>query len=181
MSERPHWGFTRHHGFAVHAQTIDHLKPAAGDSRYQRFNKRIALWMTQNTGTMTCFWIIELACLLALPSVLFSMGLIHLKLLLTSYGFYLLLTWGISTNFQAIMLPALAVGQAIGRQADDARAAKQFEDTEQIADRLDCTTEGGITEVLTAITSLKSLITSGAAGERVTRYPDWPPRGKDSP
>ena len=126
----PHFGITRH-GLHVHLRTTDHLQPKPGDSRYQRANKRIALWLTQNTGTMTCFWVIEAFCLLAVPSVLFSMNIIHLKILLTGYGFYLALTWGISTNFQAVMLPALAVGQNIQNESGDARAAKQFEDAEE--------------------------------------------------
>lgn len=162
MGSEPHFGITRH-GLEVHLRTHDHLRPQAGDSRYQRVNKRIALWLTKNTGTMTCFWIIEAACLLALPSVLFSMNVIHLKMLLTGYGFYLLLTWGISTNFQAVMLPAIAVGQNIQNQSGDARAAKQFEDTEVIVDRLDEHTQGGIQVLLTALERIEAKLDAASA------------------
>jgi hypothetical protein len=151
----PHFGFTKH-GLAVHLRTHDHLKPQPGDGWYARLNKRIALWMVRNVMTMTCFWLIEILCLLALPSVLYSMNVISTKMILTTYGFYLLLTWGISTNFQAIMLPAIGVGQNIQGEAADARAAKTFEDAEVIADRLDTTTKGGITEVLDAVNAQKN-------------------------
>ena len=147
MSRKPTFGHTRD-GQAVHARTIDH-HPA--ESGYQRFNKRVALWMANNVGTMTCFWIIEAIVLLALPSVLYSMNIIHTKMLLTGYGFYLLLTWAISTNFQAIMLPGLMVGQNLQNAAGDARAAKQFEDTEQLLDAMDVHTKGGLQDVTNAI------------------------------
>src|SRR5271165_5660303 len=42
------------HGQAVHKRTIDHLPTNTG---YQRFTKRLALFITQNIGTMTCFWL----------------------------------------------------------------------------------------------------------------------------
>ena len=47
----PTHGFTRR-GRAVYVHTIDHLPTTTG---YQRFNKRVALWLTRNVGTMTCF------------------------------------------------------------------------------------------------------------------------------
>jgi hypothetical protein len=165
---RPHWGFTRHHGFAVHARTADHLQPAQGDSAYQRFNKRFALILVRNVGTMTCFWVFCLLSLTVLPSVLYAMGLVSLKHALPAFvlgfGFELLTTWLFSTGLQLVLLPGLMVGQNVQNQAADARAAKQFEDTEIIADRLDTHTAGGLAEVLTAVRDVRALLTMRPEG-----------------
>ena len=140
---QPRFGWTKHK-LPVHAHVIDHHR---ADNAYQRLNKKIALWMFKNVGTMTAFWITLSLCLCAVPAVLFQMHAISIAVVFTSYGFYLLLTWGISTTFQAVMLPGLMVGQNLQNEAADARAAKQFEDTETVVDRLDLTTEGGITVI----------------------------------
>jgi hypothetical protein len=150
MSHEPHFGHTKH-GLPVHLRTADHLKAAAGDSRYQRFNKRFALILVKNVGTMTCFWVFCLLSLTVLPSVLYAMGLVSLKHLLPAFvlgfGFELLTTWLFSTGLQLVLLPGLMVGQNVQNQAADARAAKQFEDTEKIVDALDLKTQGSLADV----------------------------------
>ena len=134
MSERkPTHGWTRL-GHAVHANTADHHPTG---SAYQRFNQRVALWLTNNVGTMTCFWIVAALCISVLPSVLFAMAVIPkqwgpLPTFLTSFGFELMMTWIVSTCFQALCLPAILVGQNLQTLAADARAAKTFEDVEEI-------------------------------------------------
>ena len=45
-------------------------------------------------------------------------------------------------------MPAIMVGQNLQSAAADARAEKQFDDTEIIADRLNTSTKGGITVIL---------------------------------
>ncbi len=129
---KPHFGHTAA-GMPVHMHVTDHLPDA---SAYQRFNKRVALWLTKNVGTMTCFWVFLLATLFVLPSVLYAMGFVSLKhvlpVFLLGFGFELLATWLLSTCFQLILLPGLMVGQNLQNQAADARAAKQFEDVEEI-------------------------------------------------
>ena len=47
------------------------------------------------------------------------------------------------------------VGQNVQSTAADARAAKTFEDTERILDRLNTQTAGGLKEVLDAIHALR--------------------------
>jgi hypothetical protein len=54
-----------------------------------------------------------------------------------------------------VLLPALMVGQNLQSATADARAAKTFEDTEKILDRLDTHTAGGLRDVLAAIEALK--------------------------
>jgi hypothetical protein len=164
---KPAHGFTKH-GYAVYARTMDHLPDR---SRYQRFNKKIALLLTNKVGTMTCFWVFCFLTLFILPSVLYSMGLISKDALgiafVTSFGFELLLTWAFSTFLQLVLLPAIMVGQNLQNAAGDARAAKQFEDTEAIKndmdtalDRLDCDTEGGLKYILDRFDALEALVTS---------------------
>jgi hypothetical protein len=152
----PHWGFTRHHKMPVHARTIDHLPSG---SAYQRFNKRVAVLLTRAMGSMTAFWIFTILCICVLPSVLYAMGIHHvlgLPSFVLGFGFELLMTWFLSTLLELVLMPAIMVGQNIASAAADSRAAKQFEDTEIIADRLDTATQGGITEVLNAITALRA-------------------------
>jgi len=159
---QPTHGYT-HLGQAVHARTKDHL-PAG--TAYQRLNKRLALLLTDNVGTMTCFWLFCLISLSSLYSVLFAAGVVHLKFWLAANGFTLIVAW-LSQNFiQLVLLPALMVGQNLQNEAADARAAKTFEDVESARqslatalDRLDCQTEGGLRTVLDAINNLGSQLT----------------------
>lgn len=128
----PHFGTTRA-GHHVHLRTVDHLPT---ETRYQRVNKRLALALTKNVGSMTAFWAFWVLCFTILPSVLHSMGIAHLGLIPTfmlSFGFNLLGTWLFSTCFQLTLLPALMVGQNLQNEAADARAAKTFEDVEALA------------------------------------------------
>jgi len=162
---KPAHGFTRH-GLAVHLRTYDHLRT---DSAYQRFNKKIALMLTKNVGTMTCFWIFIGLCLTVLPSVLHAMGVLRtwvLPTFLLGFGFELLTTWIFSTLFQLVLLPALMVGQNLQNEAADSRAAKQFEDTETILDRLDCDTAGGLKILLDRLDEMGAQFNAAIAGVR---------------
>jgi len=147
----PAFGFTRH-GRPVHARTVDHLPD---HNAYARFNKHLALFITQNIGTMTCFWLFCVVSLSSLLAVLYAAHIISTVGFLTANGFILCVSW-ISQNFiQLVLLPALMVGQNLQNEAADARAAKTFEDVERIIDLLDAHTQGGIHDVLAAVNSLK--------------------------
>jgi hypothetical protein len=129
-SKQPHFGFTQL-GHAVHVRTADHL-PA--ETRYQRFNKRLALWITANVGTMSCFWVFTVVALLSLPATLHQMG-IRVPLVpayMLTFGFIYLITWICQNYIQLVLLPALMVGQNLQSEAQDARAAKTFEDVEAL-------------------------------------------------
>ena len=54
-----------------------------------------------------------------------------------------------------MLLSIIMVGQRVQSSASDARAAKEFTDTETILDRLDTHTAGGLRDVLDAIQSLE--------------------------
>jgi hypothetical protein len=156
---RPTHGFTKT-GLAVHRRTVDHLPTATA---YQRFNKKLALLITNNIGTMTCFWLFCVISLSSLLAVLYAAKIIGTVGFLTAGGFILCVSW-VSQNFiQLVLLPALMVGQNLQNVAADARASKTFEDVEDarqrlttVLDLLDCHTKGGLREVLDAIEELKA-------------------------
>jgi hypothetical protein len=58
------------------------------------------------------------------------------------------------TFLQLVLLSIIMVGQSVQSAASDARAAKEFADTETILDRLDVNTAGGIRDVLDAIRAI---------------------------
>ena len=155
---RPTHGFTKT-GLAVHKRTVDHLPTATA---YQRFNKKLALLITNNIGTMTCFWLFCVISLSSILAVLYAAKIIGTVGFLTANGFILCVSW-LSQNFiQLVLLPALMVGQNLQNEAADARASKTFEDVEDarqrlttVLDLLDCHTQGGLREVLDAIDGLK--------------------------
>ena len=155
---RPHFGFTRHHGFAVHARTLDHLPEETG---WQRFNKRAAIWITRNVGSMNAFWLFTVLAGLVIPSCLYAGGYIGRFGFITTFGFELLATLVLSTWLELVLMPAIMVQGNIAAAASDARSAKQFEDTEETRadmktalDLLDTHTAGGLAEVLAAVRAL---------------------------
>lgn len=161
QARKPTHGFTKA-GQPVHKRTFDHLR---ADSGYQRFNKRMALWLATNVGTMTCFWVFCLLALCSLPAILNSFSAFHgvFPTWMVAASLIALVAW-ISSNFlQLVLLPSLMVGQNLQNEAADARAAKTFEDVEdarigitKALDLLDVNTEGGLKAVLDAIEGLKA-------------------------
>jgi hypothetical protein len=152
--ERPHFGFTKT-GHEVHLGTADYHK---ADTAYQRFNKWCAVWITKNVGSMTAFWVFTVLAAFVAPSCLFAAGYIHWKSFITTFGFELLATLILSTWLELALMPAIMVGQNLQSSASDARAAKQFEDTEIIADRLDLHTQGGLQEVMAEVKAVRALL-----------------------
>jgi hypothetical protein len=129
-------------GQVVHRRVIDHLPDS---SPYQRFNKWLALRVTQSVGTMTCAYIFAAFDCLALPTALHQ-------------GLYGIVQWAASFFLQLVLLSVIMVGQNLQAVASDARSSKTFDDTEVIIDRLDSTTQGGITEVLDRLDALESKV-----------------------
>jgi hypothetical protein len=156
---QPTHGYTNL-GQAVHKRTVDHL-PAR--TTYQRFNKRLALMITQNVGTMTCFWLFCVISLSSLLAVMYAAHIIGTVGFLTASGFILVVSWISQSFIQLVLLPALMVGQNLQNEAADARAAKTFEDVEdarqcikRALDLLDIHTEGGLKVVLDAVDGLRT-------------------------
>jgi len=141
-------------GLAVHRHVADHLPT---ESAYQRFNKKVAIRITDYVGSMTCAYIFTLLALLSLPAVLSGFSLFHgvFPHFLISVSIIALVSWVAQTMIQLVLLSVILVGQKVQAEASDARSEKVFEDTQVIADRLDVKTDGGITEILNAIQELK--------------------------
>ncbi|HTV11068.1 MAG TPA: hypothetical protein VME20_04330 [Acidimicrobiales bacterium] len=156
----PTFGFTRW-GHPVHARTVDHLPD---HNAYARFNKRLALFITQNIGTMTCFWLFCVISLSSLTAVLYEAHIINTTSFLTANGFILVVSW-LSQNFiQLVLLPALMVGQNLQNIAADARSAKTFEDVERIIDLLDCHTQGGLADIMEEVQRLRVQLSTANGG-----------------
>lgn len=138
----------------MHAKVTDHLPT---HNAYARFNKRIALLITNNVGTMTCFWLFCVLALLALPAALVEAHIVSPTIgIIGEAGFVIVVEWMAQSFIQLVLLPALMVGQNLQNIAADARSAKTFEDVERVLDLLDCHTQGGLKEILDAIEGLKT-------------------------
>jgi hypothetical protein len=103
------------------------------------FNAKVALVITRSVGTMACAYVFAAIALISLPAAINSGQVI------------VIVAWIAQTFLQLVLLSIIMVGQSVQSAASDARAAKEFTDTETILDRLDSHTAGGIKDVLDAI------------------------------
>jgi hypothetical protein len=108
-------------------------------SEVEGFNAKLALVITRSVGTMACAYVFAAIALISLPSAINSGQVI------------VIVSWIAQTFLQLVLLSIIMVGQTVQSAASDARAAKEFNDTETILDRLDTNTAGGIKDVLDAI------------------------------
>lgn len=114
------------------------------------FNAKVAVIITRTVGTMACAYVFAAIALISLPSAINSGQVI------------VIVSWVAQTFLQLVLLSIIMVGQSVQSAASDARAAKEFTDTEIILDRLDSHTAGGIKDVLDAIQALSA--PSGSSG-----------------
>ncbi len=106
------------------------------------FNAKLALVITRSVGTMACAYLFAAIALVSLPAAISSGQVI------------IIVAWVAQTFLQLVLLSIIMVGQSVQAAASDARAAKEFADTETILDRLDVNTAGGIRDVLDAVHAL---------------------------
>jgi hypothetical protein len=112
------------------------IKEALGE--VEGFNAKLALVITRSVGTMLCAYLFAILALISLPDAIKA-------------GRPAIISWIAQTFLQLVLLSIIMVGQRVQSAASDARAAKEFTDTETILDRLDTHTAGGLREVLDAI------------------------------
>jgi hypothetical protein len=124
-------------------------------------NAKIALIITRTVGTMACAYVFAAIALISLPAAINSGEVI------------IIVAWVAQTFLQLVLLSIIMVGQSVQSAASDARAAKEFADTETILDRLDVNTAGGIKEVLDAIHALSQ--PAGAGGHDARPAPETAP------
>ena len=171
MSEHPRFGHS--HGMAVHLRTLDHLPV---HSAYARLNKAVALKITGWVGSMSCAWICCLLAFASLPAVLTQAFHLHtFPSWLISVGLIALVAWIAQTFLQLVLLSIILVGTNVSAEASDARAAKQFTDTEVIADSLDLDTAGGLAAVLAETRDAKAEASAARAEIKALREILAPP------
>jgi hypothetical protein len=123
------------------------------------FNAKFAVIITSGVGTMTCAYLFGLLALVSLPAILIQANVLKksdVPVFFTKPGLILIVSWVAQTFLQLVLLSIILVGQRVQSAASDARALKEFEDTEVILDRLDTKTQGGLTDVLEAIKGLEN-------------------------
>jgi len=156
---QPAHGWTRH-GLAVCLRTFDHMPT---HNAYARFNKWLAIKVTTGVGSMTCAYIFSLLALISLPAILSAFKVFHNTFpnWLVKASLIALVSWIAQTYIQLVLLSVIIVGQNIQSTASDARAAKTFEDTEVVVDRLDEHTKGGIKTILDRLDQIEARLPSG--------------------
>jgi hypothetical protein len=102
---------------------------------YQRFNKWLAIKVTNTVGSMTCAYIFTGIALISLPAAI------------ASHNVIIIVSWIAQTFLQLVLLSVILVGQNVESQASDARAIKTFDDVEHVIDLLRLDTEGGLQEL----------------------------------
>jgi hypothetical protein len=80
---------------------------------------------------------------------------------LVSAGLIALVAWIAQTFLQLVLLSIIIVGSNLGQAANDARAAKTFEDTETILDRMNVETEGGLKVIYDRLKDIEALVKGG--------------------
>ena len=113
-----------------------------GMGEVEGFNAKLALLITRAVGTMLCAYAFAALALLSLPAAISTGQLI------------IIVAWIAQTFLQLVLLSIIMVGQRVQSAASDARAEKQFADTEVILDRVDETTASGIGIVLAEVKAL---------------------------
>jgi hypothetical protein len=126
----------------VFRNRFDHL-PA--HNLYARVNKKIAITITRAVGSMTCAYAFALLALASLPAILTQAFTLHFfpHWMITA-SLITLVAWVSSYFLQLVLLPVIQMGTNILGEASDARAIKTFDDTEEILDRLNLDTQGGL-------------------------------------
>ncbi len=116
------------------------IKKAIGE--VEGFNAKFAVLITRGVGTMACAYLFAIIALISLPDAIKA-------------GRAALISWIAQTFLQLVLLSIIMVGQTVQAAASDARASKEFADTEVVMDRLDENTTGGIRTVLDRIDALE--------------------------
>lgn len=108
--------------------------------------------ITNFVGSPLCALIFCIIAVVSLPAVLTTAFNMHVfPHWLVSVGLIALVAWIAQTFLQLVLLSVIMVGQNASAVAADTRANKTEDNTEQILDRLDARTQGGLKDILDAI------------------------------
>ncbi len=140
MTVEPTPVHTRQHFTRVVTPRPTEIKRAVKE--VEGFNAKFAVLITRGVGTMACAYLFALIALVSLPDALKA-------------GRAAIISWIAQTFLQLILLSIIMVGQSVQAAASDARAEREFADTEVVLDRLDEHTAGGLRTVLDRIDALE--------------------------
>lgn len=153
---------THEHHTRRHLADAVRFSPAAikaDMAAVEGFNAKFAVLITGAVGTMACAYLFCLLALLSLPAILIEAGVLQssdVPKFLTKPGLILIVAWIAQTFIQLVLLSIIMVGQDVQSKASDARANKQFADTELIVDRLDLHTAGGLKDVADRLDAIEA-------------------------
>jgi hypothetical protein len=105
-------------------------------------NAKIAVFLTNVVGSMWCAYAFAIIALFGLHPALQPGG----------EG---LVAWIAQTFLQLVLLSVIMVGQSVLTESSDARAQRTEDDANRIIDALNVHTQGGITDIMAAIDSLR--------------------------
>jgi len=146
MTEKP--AHVRHYVARVVMPRPSEIRQAVKD--VEGFNAKFAVLITRGVGTMACAYLFALIALISLPDAIKA-------------GRASLISWIAQTFLQLVLLSIIMVGQTVQAAASDARAEKEFADTEVVMDRLDEHTAGGVRAVLDRIDALEQKLAARPA------------------
>jgi hypothetical protein len=117
----------------VHHEKVGPVKVAdqhKSNTPYQAFNKRLAVTITSNVGTMTSAYCFCVLSLLSLPAVLSAFNLFNhvFPAWLVKTSLIALVAWIAQTFLQLVLLPIIIVGQNVQAEAADKRAQETYDD-----------------------------------------------------
>ncbi|HEY5193433.1 MAG TPA: hypothetical protein VIJ39_06115 [Solirubrobacteraceae bacterium] len=124
---------TQHHLAKALHPSPSVLKEAMGEAK--GFNAKFAVLITRLVGTMWCAYLFACIALIGLGPALKPGG----------EG---IVAWIAQTFLQLVLLSVIMVGQNVQSLAADARSANTFKDAEEILDRLDIHTQGGLKAII---------------------------------
>jgi len=104
------------------------------DTGYQRFNKKLAVAITTNVGTMTSAYLFCVLALLSLPAVLSAFSVFSgvFPTPLVKASLIALIAWIAQTFLQLVLLPIIIVGQNVQAEAADKRSEATYQDADAV-------------------------------------------------
>ncbi len=123
------------------------LKQAMDEA--EGFNAKFAVLITRLVGTMWCAYLFAGIALVGLGPALKPGG----------EG---IVAWIAQTFLQLVLLSVIMVGQNVQSLAADARSANTFKDAEEILDRLDVHTQGGLKAIIDRLDEIAPALSGGA-------------------
>ena len=143
-----------------HFANVVSLKGLRADVQHvEGFNAKLAVLLTRGVGSMACAYLFGLLAFVSLPAILIEAGVIShgaVPAFLTRPGLILIVAWIAQTFLQLVLLSVIMVGQSVQSAASDARAEKEYADTEFIMNQVNEHTDGGLKTILDRLDALEA-------------------------